>query len=421
MEYFGLDFGTTNSSLSWARRDGQVALCDVDLPALNPRVLRSLLYFSLDERDFVVGQRAISEYLREDMQGTLIQSIKTFLADNSFERTWVYDRFYALEDLIAVVFRHVRAAIAKLTAGDVSLVVGRPSVFVDRLEKEQIAQDRLRKAAQLAGFFDIEFQYEPIAAGLAYEESLTAPEVALIADLGGGTSDFTVMRLGTRHRGERREDILATGGVQVAGDSFNASIMSRRLTKYFGAGTTYRSFKGDELPFPSALLATLARWHHVSFLRSRETREQLRRLHWTCSDPGAVAALEALVEGNYAFYLFQEIERAKSELSEREATTIRFDHDVIHIKERVQRTDFEALIAADRERIQRCMHGVLQAAGLQRADVDAVFLTGGSAQIPVIRRMFAEEFGEEKLKSKDYLTSVAVGLGLTALRKVNVR
>jgi hypothetical chaperone protein len=134
-----------------------------------------------------------------------------------------------------------------------------------------------------------------------------------------------------------------------------------------------------------------------------------------------VAALEALVEGNYAFYLFQEIERAKSELSEREATTIRFDHDVIHIKERVQRTDFEALIAADRERIQRCMHGVLQAAGLQRADVDAVFLTGGSAQIPVIRRMFAEEFGEEKLKSKDYLTSVAVGLGLTALRKVNVR
>ena len=112
MERFGLDFGTTNSSLTWARRDGQVVLCDVDLPAVNPRVLRSLLYFSLDARDFVVGQRAIDEYLREDMQGTLIQSIKTFLADNSFERTWVNDRFYTLEDLIAVIFRHVRAAIA---------------------------------------------------------------------------------------------------------------------------------------------------------------------------------------------------------------------------------------------------------------------------------------------------------------------
>src|SRR5579862_4411921 len=162
MEHFGLDFGTTNSSLAWARRDGQVILCEVDLAAVNPHVLRSLLYFSLDARDFVVGHQAISEYLREDMQGTLIQSIKTFLADNSFERTWVYDRFYTLEDLIAVVFRHVRAAIAQITADDVALVVGRPAVFVDRLDKEQVAQERLRKAAQLAGFFDIEFQYEPI-------------------------------------------------------------------------------------------------------------------------------------------------------------------------------------------------------------------------------------------------------------------
>jgi len=414
MEHFGLDFGTTNSSLAWARRDGQVTLCDIDLPALNPRVLRSLLYFSLDARDFVVGHQAISEYLREDMQGTLIQSIKTFLADNSFERTWVHDRFYALEDLIAVVFRHVRAAIAQLTADDVALVVGRPAVFVDRLDKESVAQDRLRKAAQLAGFFEVEFQYEPIAAGLAYEASLTAPEVALIADLGGGTSDFTVMRLGTGHRGERREDILATGGVQVAGDSFNASIMARRLSKYFGAGTTYRAFSGDELPFPSALLATLARWHHVSFLRSRETREQLRRLRWTGSNPDAVAALESLVEGNYAFYLFQEIERAKSELSASAATTIRFAHDAIHIDERFSRADFEALIADDQRRIRDSLHSVLHAAGMQPPDIDAVFLTGGSAQIPAIRRMFADEFGEAKLKSKDYLTSVAVGLGLTA-------
>jgi len=418
MEHFGLDFGTTNSSLAWARRDGQVILCEVDLAAVNPHVLRSLLYFSLDARDFVVGHQAISEYLREDMQGTLIQSIKTFLADNSFERTWVYDRFYTLEDLIAVVFRHVRAAIAQITADDVALVVGRPAVFVDRLDKEQVAQERLRKAAQLAGFFDIEFQYEPIAAGLAYEASLTVPEVALIADLGGGTSDFTVMRLGTGHTSERREDILATGGVQVAGDSFNASLLARRLARYFGAGSTYRSFTGDTLPFPSALLATLARWHHVSFLRSRETREQLRRLHWTCSNPNAVAALEALVEGNYAFHLFQEIERAKSELSIADATTIRFAHDAIHIDEPITRAEFEALIAADQQRIHRCLEAVLASAGVRPQAVDAVFLTGGSAQIPAIRRMFADEFGEAKLKSRDYLTSVAVGLGLTARKHV---
>ena len=166
------------------------------------------------------------------------------------------------------------------------------------------------------------------------------------------------------------------------------------------------------LPFPSALLATLARWHHVSFLRSRETREQLRRLRWTCSDPGAVAALEALVEGNYAFYLFQEIERAKSELSAtRRRPSIRFDHDAIDIDEPLTRDEFEALIAADQARIQRCMRGVLTNAGVRSDDVDAVFLTGGSAQIPAIRRMFAAEFGAAKLKSQDYLTSVAVRPG----------
>ena len=127
-------------------------------------------------------------------------------------------------------------------------------------------------------------------------------------------------------------------------------------TKYFGAGTTYRSFTGDELPFPSALLATLARWHHVAFLRSRETREQLRRLRWSCSNPSAVAALEALVEGNYAFHLFHEIERAKCALSASEATAIRFAHDAIDIDEPLTRADFESLIAADQQRIQRCLH-----------------------------------------------------------------
>jgi len=440
MQRFGFDFGTTNSSLAWARADGQITLCPIDLPALNPQVLRSLLYFSIEQRGFVVGHRAISEYLAEDMQGRMMQSIKTFLADDSFEQTWVYDRYFTLEDLIAVVFRHVRAAIATMTSDDVALVIGRPAVFTDRRDKEETAQNRLRRAAQLANFFDIEFQYEPIAAGLSYEASLTQPETALIADFGGGTSDFTVMRLGTcrtllpaasQRRAEppkghgpnlrrpqaRREDILATGGVQVAGDSFSARIMEEKLTPYFGAGTTYRSIQGQDLTFPSQLLAKLARWHHVAFLRGRETRELLRRLRSTCSDPHAVAALEALVEGNYAFYLFQAIEQAKSELSAAEEAVLRFHRDVIDIEEPITRREFEQMIAPDLERIWQCMDTVLRKAHLGSEDIDAVFLTGGTAQMPIIRRLFAAEFGADKLKSQDYLTSVAVGLGLTALRQ----
>ena len=172
LERFGLDFGTTNTSLTWARDEALPVLCAIDPPASDPRVLRTLLYFSLEERGFVVGQRAIAEYLAEDMQGTLIQSIKTFLADESFEETWIQDRMWTLEDLLAVPFRHVRAVIGALTPGDVLLVVGRPAVFVERPEKERLAQERLRRAAERAGFGRVEFQYEPIAAGLAYEASL---------------------------------------------------------------------------------------------------------------------------------------------------------------------------------------------------------------------------------------------------------
>ncbi|HVN87627.1 MAG TPA: Hsp70 family protein [Candidatus Binatia bacterium] len=415
MQRFGLDFGTTNSSLTWARGPADVQLCDVDVRAFNPRVLRSLIYFSIDSRDFVVGQRAIDEYLTEDMQGTLIQSIKTFLADNSFEQTWINDRFYKLEDLIAVIFRHVRAVIAELTSDDVSLVIGRPAIFVDRPEKEALAQDRLRKAAQLAGFFDLQFQYEPIAAGLTYESSLNQPELALIADLGGGTSDFTIMRLGSGHAGDRREDILATRGVQIAGDSFSARIMAHKLAKYFGAGSTYRHMEGRKLPFPSMLLAQLSRWHQVTFLRSPKTREQLGRIRWTSSNPRAVDAFQALITGNYAFFLFQEIEKAKSRLSEADEARMHFRRDEIEIDEPITRAEFERLIAPDQAQVHRCMESVLAAAEVTRRDIDAVFLTGGTAQIPAIRRMFAEEFGADKLKAQDYLTSVAVGLGLSAL------
>jgi len=413
---FGLDFGTTNSSLTWAGAAGRVTLCDLDPPAVEPSVLRSLLYFSLEARDFVVGRRAIDEYLGEDMQGTLIQSIKTFLADNSFEQTWINNRFYKLEDLIAVIFRHVHAVIRSLTDEEPFLVIGRPAVFVERPEREHLAQERLRKAAQLAGLSQIEFQYEPIAAGLAYESTLSSPELALIADLGGGTSDFTVMRLGSGTGGDRRDDILATRGVQIGGDTFDARIMAHKLTKYFGAGSTFRSMEGKQMPFPKHLLAKLGHWHQVPFLRDRKTRDLLGRIEWASTDPDAVVAFRSLIEGNYSFFLFQEIEKAKSRLSEQTEAVIRFQAEGIDIEERLTREEFERLIAADQATVRRCMQAALAAAGVKAGDINSVFLTGGSAQIPAIRRMFADEFGDEKLKVEDYITSVAFGLGLSALR-----
>jgi hypothetical chaperone protein len=415
VERFGLDFGTTNSTLAWARGEAPPHLCEIDAAAADPRVLRSLLYFSLEERAFVVGQRAIDEYLAEDMRGTLIQSIKTFLPDDSFEETLVHDRPWTLEELVSVVFRLVAAAIRHRTSDDeVLLVVGRPAVFVERPEREELARTRLRRAAALAGFTRVAFEYEPIAAGLAYEASLARPEVALIADLGGGTSDFTVMRLGTGRGGDRRADILGTGGVQIGGDTFDARIMAARLVRHFGAGSTYRSPEGKTLPFPSRLLARLGHWHEVPFLRGPRTRDLLGRLAAASSDPEAVVRLGRFIEGNYAFFLFEAIERAKSRLSVADEATVEFHLDGIDIDERLTRAEFDALIADDLARVARCMHGVLDAAGIGTEKVDAVFVTGGSAQIPAVRALFARTFGTARLRTQDFLVTVATGLGRTA-------
>jgi hypothetical chaperone protein len=416
MQRFGLDFGTTNSSLAWARAAGDVLLCDLDPAAPDPRILRSLLYFSRDTRRFVVGQRAIDEYLAEDMHGVLMQSIKSFLGDESFESTWVHDRSYRLEDLIAIIFQHVRQVVRSLTADEVFLVIGRPAIFADRPEKEHMARERLRRAAQLAGFFHIDFQYEPIAAGFAYETSLDHPELALIADFGGGTSDFTVMRLGSGTAGDRRRDILASAGVQIGGDVFDGRIMVQRLGSYFGAGTTFRSMERQRMPFPKHLIARLGVWHQIPFLRSPKTMEVLARMRSSSSDPTRIDAFTTLLDGNYTFFLYREIEQAKSRLSADPEAAIRFQRERISIHERLRREELEQAIRADYTAIQRCMHDVLRNANVSPAQVRSVFLTGGSAQIPVIRRMFADEFGEQALKSHDYLTSVALGLGLTAWR-----
>jgi len=417
MQYFGLDFGTTNSSLAWVSPDGSVRLCDLDPLAPNLNVLRSLLYYSLDERGFVVGQRAIDEYLGETMQGTLIQSVKTFLADDSFVETFVHDRYYKLEDLIACFFHQVRQTIRTLTQDEAVLVVGRPAVFIDQPEREELARGRMQRAAQLAKFYHVDFQFEPIAAGLTYESTLARPELALIGDFGGGTSDFTVMRLGAADSLDRASDILASSGVQIGGDTFDARIMDVKLTPQFGRDTTFRSMEGRQMPFPTHLLALLSRWHHIGFLRSQKTREQLRRIHYAANQPELIEALQELVEGNYAFFLFREIERAKAALSSRAEVSIRFHAESIDIDETLRRDEFETLIAEDLEVIRTTMRRALRDAAVTPDAIDAVFLTGGSAQIPAVQRIFVDEFGPAKIRSQDYLTSVAFGLALDARRR----
>ena len=201
--------------------------------------------------------------------------------------------------------------------------------------------------------------------------------------------------------------------MQIGGDTFDAAIMTRRLARHFGAGSTYRSIHDAELPFPAHLTAQLGRWHQVTFLRGRRTRDLLERIRASTDDPDAIDRLEALIEGNHAFALFEAIEHAKSALSAAAETRIHFRGGGIVIDEVLTRADFEALIAPDVARVAGCLESVLARAALVPSAIDAVFLTGGSAQVPAMRDLFARAFGEDRLRARAYLTTVASGLALS--------
>ena len=407
----GLDFGTSNSAV--ALPSGQVL--PIDPGALSPRLFRSVLFFPEEGRASLAGHAAIEEYLHRS-EGRFIQSVKGWLPSRTFTATQIRNKAFRLDDLVALLLRKIREQ-AEAAAGQPldDVVLGRPAVFSTDPEQEQLAQDRLQRAAELAGFKCIRFLIEPIAAALAYEATLDHDELVLVADFGAGTSDLTLMRLGPgrKHAQDRRPDVVASDGVHIGGDKFDAEIMRHKLLRHFGAGSTYQQLD-KRMPIPSHILGKLLSWHEMSFIRERSTQQLIdHMLHASDNIPG-IEALYDLVEENLGYRLFRAIEAAKIRLSSAESTTIDFDEARVQIHEPLTRTELERFSRPLLDALRACETGLLERAGLHSDAIDAVFLTGGSSQIPAVRRLFQQRFGERRLRTADAFTSVAEGLGRAA-------
>jgi len=412
---FGIDFGTTNSALSIYRNE-QVEIVNIDELNPNSSLMRSVLYFNEDNEIFA-GHQAINNYVGEGAAGRFMQSIKTFLPNRSFESTEIFGKKYGIDDLVAIILRKIKAKGEAYVGCQVdSVVLGRPVVFSEDPEKDALAEKRLENAARKAGFRNIWFQLEPVAAALAFEESLPADteKLVLIGDFGGGTSDFTVIRVkgGAFARADRRSDVLSLGGVYTAGDKFDSQIMWDKIAKYFGRGVKYKGMGKEELfDIPHSLIYTLCQWHRIPLLRARKTREQIRLIKHAATDRVAIENLEHLISDNYGFFLFQSIEKAKCELSQLERTAISFKERDLVISEGITRAEFEAINAENLSRIANCIDEVIARSGITHSKIDTVFLTGGTSRIPMIRNLFVERFGSEKLENRDAFTSVVHGLG----------
>ncbi len=410
---FGIDFGTTNSALS-IYRNGTVEVVAVDDGA--GALMRSVLYFN-EEREIFAGQEAIRQYVDDGAAGRFMQSIKTFLPNTSFINTEVFGRLYTIEDLVCLILKRIKARGEAHVGSPVeSVVLGRPVVFSPDAAKDAVAEQRLETAARKAGFKRVWFQYEPVAAALTFEETLPAgrEKIVFIGDFGGGTSDFSVIRVqgGAFARSDRRGDVLSLGGVYVAGDKFDSQIMWDKVAHHFGRYARYRTMGKDEwVSVPKSIVHTLCQWHRIPLLRTRKIREHIRVIKGTTDDRPAIQHLENIINDNYGFFLFQAIEQAKCELSGQERAVIRFTEHDLQISEEIAKDEFEALNGENFQQIAACIDEVVNGAGLSPAQIDTVFLTGGTSRIPRIQSLFAERFGREKLEQRDAFTSVVHGLG----------
>jgi hypothetical chaperone protein len=412
MAVCGLDFGTSNSAV--ALPGGEVLRIDPAAP--EARLFRTVLFFPEDTAEVLAGHEAIERY-QEDNAGRFIQSMKTWLPASSFTRTQLRNRTLSLEELIAIFLRRVRAVASQAHGAELDAVVlGRPARFSADPAVDALAQERLQRAAELAGFTSVRFLIEPIAAALAYEASLTRDEVVLVADFGAGTSDLTVMHLGPsrRERPDRRADVVASSGVYVGGDRFDAAIMKAKLFPSFGHGSTYEAALGAKrMPMPTYVSSRLLSWNEMSLIREKKTRELIELMLKSSDRKPAIQALHDLVMYNLGFRLYRAIERAKVQLSTEHEAVLEFDEERIHIHERLTRDEFEAASAPLIDELEACADELLARvpSGLR---IDSVFLTGGSSHVPAVQRLFARKFGAERLRTADAFTSVVEGLGRAA-------
>jgi hypothetical chaperone protein len=380
-----------------------------------------LLYFP-NANEVFFGKAAIQEFSDRDHTGRLIRSIKKQLPSRSFIGTYVDNRPFNLEDLIGIFLGEMRKRANAHFGEDVtSVVLGRPARFALADEDDRYAEGRLERAARIAGFNEIEFFPEPVAAAFGYEKGLgeernriaeKKSHLILAADYGGGTSDFTIYRLGAEKF--RPSDVIAMSGISVAGDALDAALMRRRISSYFGTGVQYKvPFGSNTLTMPVHLMERICHPAEISFLRKQDTLEFFRNVkQWSLgqADRDKMARLLTLLENQLGFPLFECIEATKRELSSSEQAQFEFSYPDIDIQETITREDFETYAATPLETIVQTLDDTLTAAQIKAQDIDLVLCTGGTGRVPWIRRSLVERFGQEKLYDLDPFRGVASGL-----------
>ncbi|KQM76294.1 heat-shock protein [Pedobacter sp. Leaf216] len=408
---YGIDFGTTNSALSIYDEEKKEIIDTISIP--------SLIYFTevksmIDGENHIVGEKAIDAYLNDGMKGRFIKSIKQILSRTTFTETRIHNKRYTASDLVTLILKDLKEKADLITGEDCQkAIIGRPVFFDDdSTQKDTLAQTRLKKAAESAGFTEVRFQFEPIGAAFAYEKTIKKKERVLVADLGGGTTDFTYLILDPDKVGskDRKNDMIASGGIYIGGDSLDSAFMWDKGTPYFGKNTMYEATRGKVLNVPKSLFANICTWDKMNFFNGLKIQKEIEEYYYYSGNDPKFKNLITLIENNLGYSLFRSIERTKIELSDQQLSTFAYSNMEIEIDENISLDQYNSIIEKDINKIDAYLDQFLETYKINPQDIDCLFLTGGTSMVSAVQNLFKRKFPHIPLNSGDNFKSVAKGL-----------
>lgn len=409
----GIDFGTSNSTAGWIR-PGQSALLPLEDGKLT---LPSVVFFHAEDAHVSYGRAALADYLAGH-EGRLMRSLKSLLGTSMIDdHTEVSGRALPFRELLAQFVGELKRRAERAAAREfTSAVLGRPVFFVDDdAQADQRAERTLADIARKAGLRDIAFQYEPIAAAFDYESHVSREELVLVVDIGGGTSDFTLIRVGPerRRRADRREDILASGGVHIGGTDFDKYLSLASVMPTLGLGSRLQ----NGLEVPSSHYFNLATWHTINLAYTKKSWAQISEIQRAALEKDKFQRLQNLVRERAGHWLAMQVEAAKIALSDAPATIMDLSRIAPGETLTLHRPDFAGAISDLVDKVERTVITLLRDAGVKPDDVDTVFFTGGSSGVPLLRQRISSLLAQSRSVEGDLFGSIGTGLALDALRK----
>lgn len=410
----GLDFGTTNTVATMPGADGKIAAVRYSHDGQAFDAFRSVLCFS--QAEDLAGSRtrvdagpwAIDRFREMEGECRFIQSFKTFAASPQFTDTLVFNRRLRFEDLLSAFLQRVRHHAGIDFPGRV--VMGRPVSFAGASPDAELARTRYEAALHGLGFEDIIHVYEPVAAAYFFAQRLTADATILVADFGGGTSDFSIVRFSVGKSGLDYAPLAHTG-VAIAGDAFDSRIIDHVVARAFGKGSEFLSW-GKPLPVPMSFYTRFSRWNELSLMRHSRDYRDLQDLLRDSLDPDRIRAFLAFLDADAGYALYRAVSAAKMQLSQAETGVLSLHLAGVDIERTIRRAEFDEWIAPDLAAIGASVDRALVEAGLAESGIDRVFLTGGSSFVPAVRAIFESRFGAARVETGDQLVSIAYGLSL---------